>query len=380
MNKEMQPPLISIFVPTKNRYTYLEKLISLIEGYKDSRIELIIHDNSDSNVEILRYLNTMDLLSTKYYYYQGYLTMSENSTKAFQYCRGEYVCMIGDDDAVCRNIAECAEWMKANGVDSLRSTNLHFDYGNSGPHLLYWEDISPTYSILDPQKELKIALKNGLVDFGNISKPYHGILKREVLQKVFEIGGTCFPGCTPDMSGAVSSCFFVKKMAKVNIPVIIPAASPVDSGGLAGQILSLEEVPWISQNVRDNWERKIPRIWAREFIWPESGSKGLRYTGHDDMFKYFNYNMTYCRYILMHKQHRKEVIQFAPNKFLLLAALFKTICMVGIKKIVNRSLMSRITGKLNGKYNFSYNCRDLSDVVSYFSDMNTYPFSELKLK
>lgn len=372
-------PLISIFVPTRNRYVYLKNLIKLIESFNDERIELVIHDNSDSNIEILEYLNSFDLVSTKYYYYQGFLTMSDNSTKAFLHCSGEYVCMIGDDDAVCHNIAECAEWMRTFDVDALRSTILHFDYSSTSNNLLYWEDISPTYTILDPLRELKNVLSGGLIDFGNIPKPYHGIIKRDVLRKIYDIGGTCFPGCTPDMSGAVASCFFVRKYVKVNLPVIIPAASPADSGGMSGQVNELDEVPWISQEIKDNWESKIPKIWAREFIWSESGSKALRYTGNGEMLKLLDYYMTLGRYIIMRKSHRIKVFQFAPNKFKLVYAIIKILMKDVSKHIIRRLVISKLNGKLHGIYNSKRNCRDIFEAEQFFSNINNFPFSKLSI-
>ena len=59
-------PIISIVVPTKNRYKYLKQFIILVESFKDERIELFIQDNSDDNSEILEFLSNKDLVSTKY--------------------------------------------------------------------------------------------------------------------------------------------------------------------------------------------------------------------------------------------------------------------------------------------------------------------------
>ena len=117
----MGKPLISVFVPTKNRYQFLKNLITLIESYHDERIELVIHDNTENNSEILEYMKGQQYLSTEYYHDGSFLTMSQNSDLAFSYCKGEYVCMIGDDDAVCRNIGDCAQWMLENDIDALRS-------------------------------------------------------------------------------------------------------------------------------------------------------------------------------------------------------------------------------------------------------------------
>lgn len=113
-------------VPTKNRYKYLIHLITLIEGFNDKRIELVIHDNSDNNSEIINFMNGKSFVSTVYFYDTDKLSMGENAERGINKCTGEYICFIGDDDAVCRNIADCAEWMKKNQIDALRPLYLNY--------------------------------------------------------------------------------------------------------------------------------------------------------------------------------------------------------------------------------------------------------------
>ena len=376
----MIKPLISIFVPTKNRYQFLKNLITLIESYKDERVELVIQDNTEDNSAIMEYMSCNDYHYTRYYHYSEFLTMSQNSDLAFSHCRGEYVCMIGDDDAVCRNIGDCAQWMLDNDIDALRSLEAQFIYEETKT-LLYYGDIKPYYKYYNPLKELKKSLRRGLPDFGNIPKPYHGIVRRSLMEKLRSVGGTCFPGCTPDMSGAVSSCFFVKKFVIVDIPVILSGLSNMNSGGLSGQILTLDEVPWIEQKTRDNWESKIPRIWAREFIWPESGSKGLRYLGHEEYLKELDYDMMKCRYLVMHKQHHKEVIDSAPSKLKLYFAMLKVYMTVGVRYVVTRKLMKPFNHKMNGVYNYENNLSNIIQAEEYFFKKSYYlNFNELKKK
>ena len=51
-----EAPLLSIIIPTKDRYKYLKILISLIDSYNLSELELIIQDNTSDNTEILKFL------------------------------------------------------------------------------------------------------------------------------------------------------------------------------------------------------------------------------------------------------------------------------------------------------------------------------------
>lgn len=372
-------PIISVFVPTKNRYSYLKNLINLIESYHDARIELVIQDNSDSNEEILEFLKERTLLSTKYFYDKSSLTMSQNSDLAVSHCTGEFVTMIGDDDAVCRNIADCAEWMKKNGVDALRGIEVQFIYEDDST-LLYYDDVKPIYKILDPVCELKKQLKKGLPDFGNFSKIYHGIVSIEIINRLKEIGGTCFPGCTPDMSGAVSSCFFAKKYVMVGIPVILPGLSSMNSGGYS-RICEVGEVSWISNEIKENWEPDVPKLWVREFIWPESGSKGLRYTGNEHMIKYLNYDMMKIRAFVRYRSRKDIILSNIKNKFSFSINAIRFFFTVGGRLFLTRYLLKPFNHKLNGVYNQKRDIPNIIEAEAFFANMGYYiPFDKLKLR
>ena len=45
--------LLSIVVPTKNRYYYLKSLIKLVQSFNSNEIELVVQDNTENNSEIL---------------------------------------------------------------------------------------------------------------------------------------------------------------------------------------------------------------------------------------------------------------------------------------------------------------------------------------
>lgn len=371
----MMNPLISVFVPTKNRYVFLKEFINLVEGFNDRRIELVVQDNSDDNSEILQFLEGRELISTKYYYSNAKLSMSENSNLAFSHCTGDYVCMMGDDDAVCRNIADCAEWMKANDIEAVRAAEVQFYYEGKKDDLLYYEPSLPTCRKMNPRKEMIKVLKAGIPDFGNMAKIYHGIVKRSVLTDFLKKDGheTIFPGCTPDMSGSIVATLMVKNLVKVNFPILLPGQSIESSGGMTGKIVALEEVPWITQETRDNWEQKIPRIWAREFIWPDSGSKAFRYCGCEHLLrKYMNYYLPRCRYIVRYKQHREEVKKTSPSKLKLALTMIRFFCTVGVRFFFYRQVVARFNHKIAGRYNYTHDCHSMAESEEFLYRKGLY--------
>lgn len=342
----MQQPLISIVVPTKNRYKYLKHLIVLINSFNSNIIELVIQDNSDSNEEILDFLEKGVYPEVRYYYSTEKLSMSENSNLAILNSMGEYICFIGDDDGVCRNIIDCAKWMKLNDFEALRSVRTSFVWGDSNKRSInnisecvIYNDPLFSYVEINPMKELYRILKKGFQTLDFIPILYNGIVKKTLLQEIYKIGNTYFPGGSPDISNGVALSFLVKKMAYVNFPVVISGTSQMTGGGVyrkKGRTTELENVGFISQSVIDNWEHDIPRIWAGRLAWPESGIKSLRYMNHPELIDNLNRNYMYAAFAVYYRQHMKIAYRHAPDKILWYYYIVKIVLKNGFRVIMNK--------------------------------------------
>ena len=376
-------PIITVVVPTKNRYKYLIGLISMIENFNDSRIELLVHDNSDNNTEILDFLKGKSLVSTAYYYDSDKLSMGENAERGINKAKGEYICFIGDDDAVCRNIADCAEWMRENQVDAVRSLYLNYcwneDKGeNCGS--VYFDDISFACRLGDPIAEMKKVLNDGVPDFKYMAKIYHGIIKKSVLEDVQRHGECLFPGPTPDMSGAVSIAFFIKKYVMINIPIIMPGMSRMVGGGVMGKVLSLDEVSFITDSDREKWPADYPPLWATELIWPVCVINALKSVNHKEYLSELNKNKLLSRLVIIHRTYFKEAFHYADNAILF---LFDFICYFikeGIIHLYETLIKSKVNGKLLGKYTVVNGFNYIADAERYLmAQIKSFTFDNLKI-
>lgn len=376
-------PIVSVVVPTKNRYKYLKQLISLIESFNDSRIELLIHDNSDNNREIMEFLSGKSLVSTSYYYDTEKLSMGENAERGINKAKGEYICFIGDDDAVCRNIADCAEWMRENQIDAVRSLYLNYcwneDKGeNRGS--VYYDDISFACRLGDPIAEMKKVLNDGVPDFKYMAKIYHGIIKKSVLEDVQRHGECLFPGPTPDMSGAVSIAFFIKKYVMINIPIVMPGMSRMVGGGVMGKVLSLDEVSFITDSDREKWPADYPPLWATELIWPVCVINALKSVNHKEYLSELNKNKLLSRLVIIHRTYFKEAFHYADNAILF---LFDFICYFikeGIIHLYETLIKSKVNGKLLGKYTVVNGFNSIADAERYLmAQIKRFTFDNLKI-
>jgi glycosyltransferase involved in cell wall biosynthesis len=339
--------IVSIIVPTKNRYQYLKYLIALIDSFKLDELELVIQDNSDNNGEIVEYLRQFSNENIRYFHTNEKLSMSGNADKAVLNSTGEYVCFIGDDDGICRNIIDCVKWMKTNGIDTLRTGLTMYtwdDYNksifkNNLSQTLRFKKTSPQYFFVDPVKELEYCLNIGFQNLANMPLLYTGIVKREILDEVYKIGKTYFPGGSPDISNGVVLCFYSKSHAIINTPIVISGTSLMTGGGILrkkGRTTNLEDVDFISQSVKDNWEPNIPRIWSGRLAWPESGIKALKYVKQEDFLKKMNYNYMFASFSFYYKKYFTVAFRFAPSKIKFLLSYIKIFISVFFRVSKNR--------------------------------------------
>ena len=343
--------LVSVVVPTKNRYKYLKNLITLIDSYHLSELELVIQDNSDDNAEILDYLKDYKNDNIHYYYSTDKLTMSTNADVGICNAQGEYICYIGDDDGVCSNIVDCVKWMKRNGIDGARTGQVIFNYNEdiAEPSRLSFVNKEPSARVEDPMKRLYQSIKRGLIlADSHIPMVYQSIVKKDVLDSVFKRGGTHFPGVVPDVSGGVCICFELNKYAVIGVPVVINGLSKNASGGVFTKdkngILKLDEVSFITQKARDEWDKRLPRLWYGSSVWTNAGIKALEYMGAYEMAKKVNVEYSLARALRLYPWLKNELTAYSKNQVL----MYYWVLWQTIRRYWN-ALVRRIANRNDGK-------------------------------
>lgn len=300
----MAQKLLSIVVPTKNRYYYLEKLIELVDSFKSTEIELVIQDNSDDNSQFLNFLNGRYSFVV-YNHVQGQIPMSTNSDKAILNSHGEYICFIGDDDGIVRYIVDCARWMKKNKIDAVLPYIVKYNWPESkkGRYIdnrasVLCHKFSNKISYRDCKKELMKLISEGFTSRGKLPLAYHGIVSRQLLDRIFAIGETYFPGSSPDISNAVAVSLSTEKYAYIDAPLTISGAGQYHGGGtdnMKTKDPDLKDIPWLLPGAIDNWDPNVPKIGIGEAIWCDSAIKALKYMSRDDLVEKINYKKLYLK-------------------------------------------------------------------------------------
>jgi glycosyltransferase involved in cell wall biosynthesis len=321
-------PLLSIIVPTKDRYEYLKPLISLIHSFHSEDIELVIQDNTKVNTEILNFISDCDYKNLNYFHTIEQLSVARNSDLAILNSTGEYVCFIGDDDGVCAHIVSAVKWMASKNIDALKSTMTAYKWPSYNlskvanfSSVLMMGFYDNNYKKIDAVEELKRSLSEGGNGIALLPKVYHSIAKRSTLDKIYDIGETYFPGPSPDMANSVAMSFVVENFVYLNFPVIIPGnalrTSP-DAKKYQNQSPLLSEIPFLPKNTEKQWETFIPKVWTSQTIMPESACKSLKYMGKTEYIaKYLNRDKLLAYFIVENLNLRHLAVVKSSKKWLL---------------------------------------------------------------
>ena len=125
-------PLVSIVIPTYNRYPYLIECLTLLLSFESADFEVVVQDNSEDTGPVEAFLRDCNDSRLRYFHdARFHYSQTENSELAVEKAVGDYVCYIGDDDALSREVVSAASWMKRMDVDALL-----FD---GAPY--YWPDV-----------------------------------------------------------------------------------------------------------------------------------------------------------------------------------------------------------------------------------------------
>ena len=370
-----EAPLLSIIIPTKDRYKYIKILISLIDSYNLRELELIIQDNTFNNTEILQFLELKNRTYLKYFHTIEQIPISKNVDLAIQNSNGEYICFIGDDDGVLPNIISCVNWMKVNSIEALRSGIVVYNWPdfigfnkNSINGELIIDDFSNEIIEINCLKALKQLANRGFKNLNSIPKLYQGIVKRSCLDEIYKIGKTYTPGPSPDMATAVALSFVVKKFVITNIPVIIIGQCITVGGGeslLNGAVKKIEDVPFLPNDAKEQWNNRIPKVWCSQTIWPESATKAIQYMKKEKEIK-INYEYILCWFIQTHPLERKIAKGLSKNKLLLYIYLiyysFFVPIVYGAKSVLN---VFRFNNKTLKNYNSVCNISDIEQASNY---------------
>lgn len=294
--------LLSVVIPTKNRSTYLKNCIYQVFNATNDEVEIIIQDNSDKPILNSETLNSYDK-RIKYFYTNDNLSFVENFESAVKKATGEYVILIGDDDGILPNIIDLVFWAKENNCDAITSKILvTYYWPHSGAKnykctedkgYIRINNIKNNIYLIDHYKNFIKVIKNACQFYhsSKIPKIYHGIVKKELVEKIIQKNGKLFSGLSPDIYSSFMISMYAKKVGYSEIPYSIDGNCSKSGAGAQAQGKhegELKDAPHFNGNTEYQWNKKVPYIYSIQTIWAESALTALEDNKRDDLSKLFN--------------------------------------------------------------------------------------------
>lgn len=306
--------LLSIIIPTKNRYNSLKGCILELIKIESNEIEIIIQDNTFDNQEILYFLKKIQDHRIKYFHSQDKLSQTENSDLACGNATGNYVCYIGDDDCVANIIVDVVKYLKTNKIEACLCNMASYYWSDCIPNesktpVLKFQKEKPWIEKIDIKQKLLELYSWGGLDIKYMPRVYHAILSRTILQNIYNKCGTFFPGAVPDMANAICSAHEVSNCIYIHLPIVISGYSYNSGAGMGARgdfVAKLDskktiETYHLSKETIENWYYKIPRIVDGYSLWTQSVIDALVALDLEDDIQNINFNALYAKSILKYK-------------------------------------------------------------------------------
>ena len=317
----MSKPLVSVVIPTYNRYNYLKGCLEAILSIKSDDIELVVCDNTPANDEFLAYIKELNDNRIKYYHKMEHISMTENCDLGVGHAEGEYVCMIGDDDCVCENILRAAAYCKKNHVEACVFPFPGFNWGDmtfEGKNQKQARFQTKTAAdgsvkLLNGHEELMYSLHSTAGLKATMPKVYHGMVSKACLQRIYNKIGTYFPGPSPDMANSVTVCLESKKTIYLSDYLIVSGycyKSATGEGNRGQHFGRIQDKPWLPKDVMDKWDKNVPAIFSGETIIAQSMIQALNTWNCDKKIYKYPYSHLYATFFWHHKDIRWEVFEY----------------------------------------------------------------------
>ena len=352
------PVLLSIVIPTRNRsYTCLYAIESVIRLNKKD-IEIIVEDCSDNiglGTAITEKFGNDGRIKYRHTFTKP--SMTENWNNAFSRAAGEYICGIGDDDAVLPGIYGVAEEAKRKNTEAI---------GHSKRYQYFWSDytVEPAYAgkliVVNTgmaaekkysRNEIDIMLKEQAtipnMDYRRLPMVYHCMLSGKIIRELIKRTGRFLDGTSLDVYSSVALGLLVNSYVFLDEPFTMPGACGSSN---SNRSLTATIKNHFNEFNRIDFDDRIPAVHNLTFSIAESTQKAFLNLNNTEYPKYLNLPYLYADFLVsdFSKNTRAELKRLMREnkfntgqylRFIKFAAIGKTLSMMtgagkGIKKIL----------------------------------------------
>jgi hypothetical protein len=317
---EVDAPLLSVVIPTRNRMATLEHSIANVLAAGDD-LEVVVHDTSDDPAawaEVAARIGKEPRL--RYHYTPPPQSFAETFDKAVSLARGRWVTIIGDDDGILPQLLDCTRMVDSAGWEALTPSTpaaynwpdfRHLYYGDSDAGRLSVRPFRSTWEQVDVARELDRTARGGFQDFTRLPRIYYGVVRRDRLEALRDRAGAFFVGTSPDISGAVGLATVVERLVRLDFPVFLPGSSANSGAGRSGMkkhVGTLEETPQTSAFAA-TWPAEVPPFYAVQTVWAQAALATLDALGETETKARFGMARLHGQALVHNHHHRATILQ-----------------------------------------------------------------------
>lgn len=170
----MTTPKFSILVPTRDRPATLRHTLETVVSQPGDDYEIVVADNC-SGPETRQIVDALDSSKVRYARSDEILPMAENWERGLDLCSGEYVTVLGDDDALLPSTLELARRLIAATGAELISWS---------PHTYWWPDTIVPWN----RNLLFVDLREGAIEVESrnvLERFYRGELSFDTIPMIY---------------------------------------------------------------------------------------------------------------------------------------------------------------------------------------------------
>lgn len=322
MNKDNQY-LLTVVIPTKNRQEYAIQAIKQVLDATSTETQIVVQDNSDQN-SLFDSIQELNSTRIKYNYTNELLSFVDNFERAVDLADGDYVTLIGDDDGVLPSIVPICKWAKEKHIETVTSKILvTYYWPNSGAKnykctdelgYIRVNDFSSKIKNTNNIDILRKVLRNGCQFYhsSGLPKIYHGLVSKEILDKIKSKHNRLFLGLSPDIYSSFAISMYAKKSCIVDYPFTIDGNCKKSGAGAQAQgkhVGKLKDAPHFQGNSNYKWESLVPYVYSVHTIWADSGLHAIREMDSNNLIEEFSSEMITAYTIANNKPIRKDTFE-----------------------------------------------------------------------
>ena len=228
----MSSPLLSIIIPTRERAGTLVFTLASALDQASEDYEVVVSDNASED-DTADVVNANPDRRIRYFRTSSRLSMCDNYEFALAKARGEYVIIIGDDDAVIPGrLDSLLARLRILAKPVIHMWPLHiYDWPvDDRPAMATY--IAPRYpeSRLDLKLKARRVMELGGWKYYELPSPYHAAVPRKILDALRERTGRVFHSTQPDVFTAMAIPAFADDAVNIGETVTLNGRSAKSNG------------------------------------------------------------------------------------------------------------------------------------------------------